>query len=323
MKFASAQFRKFLVNIESSLERIARGTQKCGALGHGLFGLCVNPSRGVVPSHFKKAQVTPVPKSRAILYDNISKYRPISQLPFNSKVLERVVTNCIPAHLEEYHLFDKYQSAYRAAHSTETALLRVHHDITSAPDKGSTVALVMLDQSATFDVIAHDILLQRLEFAFGISGRALKWFGSYLQDRSQCVCVGKDVSKTLPVVCRVPQGSVLGPLLYTMYTKSIGKICCRHNVLYYCYVDDIQLYCTAESSKDLAAKLSSTNECIGELKSWMGYNMLKRNSEKKEFIFASKKSPGRSATPSLPWHLRDINIYSHVWSLGVIFDSAL
>ena len=112
--------------------------------------------------------------------------------------------------------FDKYQSTYRAAHSTETALLRVHHDITSTLDKGPTVALVMLDQSAAFDVIYHDILLHHLAFAFGISGRALKRFGLYLHDRSQCVCVRKDVSKTLPVVCGVPQESVLGPLLYTM-----------------------------------------------------------------------------------------------------------
>ena len=169
-----------------------------------------------------------------------------------------MVANRIRSHLEEYHLFDKYQLAYRAAHSTETALLRVHHDITSTLDKGSTVALVMLDQSAAFDVIDHDILLQRLEFSFGISGRALKWFGSYLQDRSQCVCVGKDVSKTLPVVC----GAVLGPLLYTMYTKSIGEICRRHNVLYHCYADDIQLYCAAEGSEELAARLSSINECM-------------------------------------------------------------
>jgi len=151
---------------------------------------------GIVPSHVKKARVTPVPTSRATSYDDVSNYRPISQLPFISKVLERVVTNRIRPHLEEYHLFNKYQSAYRATHSIETALLRVHHDITSALDKGSTVALVMLDQSAAFDVIDHDILLQRLEFAFGVSGRALKWFGSYLQDRSQCVCVGKDVSNS-------------------------------------------------------------------------------------------------------------------------------
>jgi len=186
-----------------------------------------------------------------------------------------------------------------------------------ALDKGSTVALVMLNQSAAFDVIDHDILLQRLEFAFGISGRALKWLGLYLQDRSQCVCAGKDVSKTLPVVCGVPQGSVLGPLLYTMCTKSIWEICRRHNVLYHCCADDTQLYCGAE-------KLSSTNECIDELKPWMGCNMLKLNSEKTELIiFDSKKSPGRNMTPSLPWHLRDINIPSYVRSLGVMFDSAL
>ena len=186
------------------------------------------------------------------------------------------------------------------------------------------MALVMLYQSAAFDVIDHDILLQRPEFACGISGRALKWFGSYLQDRSQCVCVGKDVSKTLPVVCGVPQGAALGPLLYTMYIKSIGEICWRHNVLHHSYDDNIQLCCAEEGSEDLAAKLSSIHESIDKLKTRMGCNMLKRNSEKKEFIiFASKKSTGRNMTPSLPWHLRDINISSYVRSLGVIFDSAL
>ena len=115
-------------------------------------------------------------------------------------------------------------------------------------------------------MIDHDILMQRLEFAFGISGRAFKWFGSYLQDRSQCVCVGKDVSKTLPVVCRVPQSSVLAQLLYTMYTKSIGEICRRHNVLYHCYADDIQLHCAAKGSEDVTEKLSSINGCSDELK---------------------------------------------------------
>jgi len=109
-----------------------------------------------------------------------------------------------------------------------------------------------------------------------------------------------------------------------MYTKSIGEICRRHNVLYHCYADDIQLYYAAEGSEELAAKLSSINECIDELKLWMGCNMLKLNSEKTEFIiFASKKSPGCNITLSLSWHLRDINIPSHVRSLGVIFDSAL
>ena len=94
-----------------------------------------------------------------------------------------------------------------------------------------------------------------------------------------------------------------------MYTKSVGEVCRRHNVLYRCYADDIQLYCAAEGSEELAARLSSINERIDELKAWMGCNMLQLNSEKTEFIiFASKKSPGRNITPSLPWHLQDTNI---------------
>jgi len=178
----------------------------------------------VVPFHFKKARVTPVPKSRATSYDDISNYRPTSQLPFISKVLERVVTNRIRPHLEEYHLFDKYQSAYRTTHSTETALLRVHHDITSALDKGSTVALVMLDQSAAFDVIDHNILLQRLEFAFGISGRDLKWFGSYLQDRSQCVCVEKDVSNSSRGLRSTPRLITGSSSIYNVHQINRGNM---------------------------------------------------------------------------------------------------
>ena len=178
------QYRKLRKKLRLGESRNNEEADVLSIINHSL-------NTGIVPSHFKKARVTPVPKSRATSSDDVSNYWPISQLSFISKVLERVVANRIRSHLEEYHLFDKYQLAYRAAHSTETALLRVHHDITSTLDKGSTVALVMLDQSAAFDVIDHDILLQRLEFVFGISGRGLKWFGSYLQDRSRCVCVGK------------------------------------------------------------------------------------------------------------------------------------
>ena len=95
---------------------------------------------------------------------------------------------------------------------------------------------------------------------------------------SVCLCRERCLQNSSCGLRSTPRLST--PLLYTMYTKSIGEICRRHNVLYHCYADDIQLYCAAEGSEDLAARLSSINECIDELKSWMGCNMLKLNSEK-------------------------------------------
>jgi hypothetical protein len=98
----------------------------------------------------------------------LKNYRPVSNLPFISKILEKVINSRLEDHLQPNHLHDRQQSAYRVHHSTETSLLRVHHDITSALDKGSSVVLLMLDLSAAFDVNDHNILINRLELSFGI-----------------------------------------------------------------------------------------------------------------------------------------------------------
>ena len=114
----------------------------------------------------------------------------MSNLPFISKVVERVVATRIESHIMLNSLLDDMQSAdYSTGHSTETALLRVHHDITYALDNNACVILLMLDLSAAFDVIDHDILFDRLQYSFGISGTALSWIRSYLTDRSQCVSI--------------------------------------------------------------------------------------------------------------------------------------
>ena len=118
-------------------------------------------------------------------------YRPISQLPFVSKVIEKVVSNRIVDHLVQHELYDNNQSAYRASHSTETSLLRVHHDVVSSLDRRSMVALIMLDLSAAFDVIDHAILLKRLNISYGFSDKALAWIESYLNDRKQSVAIGE------------------------------------------------------------------------------------------------------------------------------------
>ncbi|XP_062616752.1 uncharacterized protein LOC134278448 [Saccostrea cucullata] len=132
-------------------------------------------NQSVVPSSFKQAVVRPLIKKTGLDPEEYRNYRPVSNLSFLSKILEKVVAKRLDHHLESNYLHDNVQSAYRPCHSTETALLRVHHDIVAALDSGSCVALIMLDLSAAFDVIDHSILINRLEIGFGISGSALAY----------------------------------------------------------------------------------------------------------------------------------------------------
>lgn len=122
-------------------------------------------------------------------------------------MLEKVVANRIKIHLQHNSLLDILQSAYRTSHSTETALLWVHHDIATALDANSCVVLVMLDLSA-FDVIDHSILFQRLEYSYGITGSTLAWIKSYLHSRTQRIAIGSVLSNGMRLKYGVPQGSV-------------------------------------------------------------------------------------------------------------------
>ena len=169
-------------------------------------------------------------------------YRPVSNLPFISKVLEKVVVKRLDDHMLDNNLYSSGQSAYRERHSTETALLKVQSDILTALNSGSGAVLLMLDLSAAFDTIDHGILLSRLNNLYGISGDALDWFKSYLSSRVQRVIIGDTVSECKDLNFGVPQGSVLGPKIYCMYTKPISDIIAGHGFSHHCYADDTQLY---------------------------------------------------------------------------------
>ena len=121
-------------------------------------------------------------------------------------------------------LMEKFQSAYKAGHSTETALLRVKNDLLMAVDGRKAVVLVLLDLSAAFDTVDHVIMCRRLENLLGIRGKALDWFVSYLSARSQCVSVEEALSDMLCLIFGVPQGSVLGPILFAIYTLPLSRI---------------------------------------------------------------------------------------------------
>ena len=145
-------------------------------------------------------------------------YRPISNLPFISMVLERAVNERMLVHLQTNGLMPKHQSAYRRGHSTETAFLKVTSDALLAADQGKLTLLGILDLSAAFDCVDHDILLNRLEKSFGFFGMAFGWIRSYLTGRRQYVRYSGSMSTVTTILFEVHQGSVLGPLLFVLYS---------------------------------------------------------------------------------------------------------
>ena len=139
--------------------------------------------------------------------------RPVSNLAFISKVVERIVAQKLVSYLQEHDLLPRLQSAYRH-HSTETALLRVLSDIYATADRKDVTLLGLLDLSAAFDCVDHNILARRLQQSFGICGTALSWLQSFLHGRTQQVCYNGQLSTVVELLFGVPQGSVLGPHLF-------------------------------------------------------------------------------------------------------------
>jgi hypothetical protein len=148
-------------------------------------------------------------------------------------VLERVVADRLVSYMDQQNLGEVFQSAYQRHHSTETALARVQHDIASSLDKNKGVMLAMIDLSAAFDTVDHDKFLTLLCDEYGVRGAALDWFTSYLTGRSIRVKVGDYRSDQHTLDCGVPQGSVLGPVVFNMYGRPLERIIKRHKLCYH------------------------------------------------------------------------------------------
>ena len=144
--------------------------------------------------------------------------RPVSNLKYLSQLIERVIAQKLNEHLTRNYIFEPMQSAYRKAQSTETALVGIQNDILRATDNQEFTILLLLDLSAAFHTVNHAILINRLEKSVGIKGNALKWFVSYLNGRRQCVMINNASSQFADIKFGVPQGSVLGPTLFSLYT---------------------------------------------------------------------------------------------------------
>ena len=215
------------------------------------------------------------------------------------------------------------QSAYKPHHNTESALIKIKNDLLEGVDKHSAMLLVLLDLSAAFDTVNHDLLLSFLENNIGIQGSALALLRSYLTHRSQKVCVNGVFSELSELLFGVPQGSVLGPLKFCIYTLPLGEIIRYHNLGFHIYADDIQLY-THCDIKNPEADLQRMRSCISDLRTWMIKNKLMINDEKTEFLVITQPH-NRKLAENLSIRIGSsvVEVSPFAKNLGVYLDSCL
>ena len=259
-------------------------------------------------------------KKASLDREDFRNYRPISSLPFISKVLEKIVVHQTIIYLNTNNLQCKLQSAYRKNHSTETALIHVQNNILRALDQHQEVLLIMLDLSSAFDTIDHSTLLKRFHHRFGFSDTVLKWFTSYLSQRSQSVIINGIQSPKLCTSFGVPQGSVLGPLLFTLYITPLEDLIASYGLSCMFYADDTQLYVMFNPT-NRESSISSIEHCVSDIIAWNNSNLLVTNKSKTEVVHFSSRF-----SHSLP--ISNVNINGSLISptpksrnLGVILDS--
>ena len=234
------------------------------------------------PWAWTEALVWPILKKNGlvIVFEN---NRSVSNLSFISKVTERTAFLQIDNHVKKHDLYPSLQSAYRKNHSTETALLKVTNDILMEMNSQHPVRLVLLDLSTAFDTIDHSVLLHRLQTSFGISGAPLDWFKSYLSARSQHVSIPGTLSDSLQPNWGVPQGSYLGPLLYS---SKLFNIIERHLPNSHCYADDSQIYLSFKPNDLLSQQDAPTalQNCIDDISSRMEHDKPLVNGKMTKFL---------------------------------------
>ena len=274
---------------------------------------------GTFPQELKTALVKPLLKKPNLDPLVLQNYRPISNLPFLSKLLEKIVLLQLSDFLNTNCLLDKFQSGFRPNHSTETALLKITNDIRTNLNSKKPTILVLLDLSAAFDTVDHTILTDTLKDWVGLNGPVLNWFRTYLSNRDYFIMLGEHKSSSHPMPFGVPQGSILGPLLFCIYMIPLGDIIRKHNINYHSYADDTQLYLSISPGDHNS--INSLINCISDVNTWLSHNFLKLNQDKTEVLVIGEKDARDCIIAQL--ETRSITCTNKAKNLGVILDSDL
>ena len=280
-------------------------------------------ANGVMPDCLKKALVIPLVKKLNLSLENLKNFRPVSNLAYLSKLIERVVARRLISHMDMNKLHELLQSSYKKFHSCETALIKVQDDILKAIDNKKCVLLILLDLSAAFDTVDHHRLVQVLSERLGLTGTALKWFQNYLSSRIQSVIIDGKESDVWNILFGVPQGSVLGPILFIIYTSPLGDILRHHNISYHLYADDTQMYLSFNVNESAEA-LSRLELCISDIRAWMATNFLHLNDSKTELLLIGSKNM-LNKIPDIELKIGNDKVVpaNSARNIGAIFDEAL
>lgn len=280
-------------------------------------------STGYVPTAFNESYITPFLKKPGLEMNETSNYRPVSNLSVLSKTLERAVSRQLERYLTSAGLFPSHQSAYRKHHSTETILLRVCSDLIINLDKGDFATMAFLDLSSAFDTVDREILLERMSRSFGVQSVALQWLRSYLTNRTEYVLLDGVKSPVRTMEFGVPQGSVLGPLLFLLYTADLERISQRHKVEAHFYADDSQMYVHSKPDGSTFAE-NQLISCLDEMARWLRSNRLCLNSSKTQFMRCStvRRAVRLNLTP-ISFCGEQFDPLNEVRNLGVVLDRSL
>ena len=232
----------------------------------------------------KLADIVPLLKDERLDPNILKNYRPVSNLTFIGKLIERVVLRQLNEHLTKHNLNSCDQFAYKKNHSTETLLIKIVNDLLIASDEKSASVVMLLDLSAAFDTVDHNLLLGILEKEIGLKGTVLSWFRSFLTGRSQRIRLGNTVSEVIEIRFGVPQGSVLGPVLFNLYIRSIYGCVKTLGFKIFGYADDHQIiksFHPSEQSKVLSVQVEN---CFSVIKKWMSKFYLQLNDTKTQII---------------------------------------
>ena len=270
-----------------------------------------------VPQDFKLARVIPLHKKGSKLEPG--NYRPVSILCSISKVVERLIQEQINSYLSEHKLLFEFQSGFRTSHSTDTCLMYLTDYIKREVDAGKYCGMVMLDLQKAFDTVNHSILLDKLR-AIGFDCTSLNWMRSYLEGREQVVDINGTMSSSLPVSCGVPQGSILGPLLFLLYINDMNAAC---NCKLFLFADDSALLISGEDKLQVEEALSSE---LSKIRTWLTDNKLSLHLGKTESIlFGTKHSLRQMEVNDFKVKVDDTVIASkeEITYLGCILDKYL